>query len=142
MKKIIALKGKSRSGKTSTIKILHELLGENGFTQTEFTKIKYGDFIAVFSKNDKKIGITSTGDTYNLVLSALQNLINENKCNICVCACRTIDRITPGTKDAILEFSNYKPQFVEKTLDNNESTQETTNNKDAKLLPDSITKSI
>ncbi|MBL0287631.1 MAG: hypothetical protein IPQ19_09580 [Bacteroidetes bacterium] len=59
-------------------------------------------------------------------------MVNAN-CNICVCASRTFDRIPPGT-NAIIEFTNYSNQFVEKTVDDNDATQAATNMSDARKL--------
>lgn len=132
MPTIIALRGIGNTGKSSTIRILYDLLLENGFQQVNY--IDYGrDFSAIFSNNGQLIGITSSGDTYDLVHGRLQDLVNEN-CSICVCACRTYDRVPPGTNAAILEFENYENQFVEKTIDYNDATQAATNTENAQQL--------
>ena len=107
MNTIIALRGKGNSGKSTTIRLLYDILLQDGFQliQSNF-QIEGGDFIAVYSKMSNLIGITSSGDTYDLVYDHLQNLLNSN-CNICVSACRTFDRIPPGTNAAIIEFKNF-----------------------------------
>ena len=134
MRRIIALRGKGGSGKTTTIRLLHTLLLQNNFIliSTTFNPLK-GDFISIFSKNEKKIGIASSGDTYDLVHDRLQQLINAN-CTICICACRTFDLKKPGTNSAILEFTNYRNEFIEKTVDQTLSTIERTNSNDAQIL--------
>lgn len=134
MKTIIALRGKGNSGKSTTIRILHDLILSNGYQQISSNfRGDGGDFTAIFSKKGKLIGVTSSGDTYDLVHDHLQELVSSD-CDICVCACRTFDRIPPGTNAAIIEFTNYRNQFVEKTLDNNTATQRQTNMNDASTL--------
>lgn len=134
MKTIIALRGKGNSGKSTTIRILHGLLLLYGYQQNSSNlRVNGGDFTAIFSKNGRLIGITSSGDTYDLVHNHLQELVNAN-CEICVCACRTFDRVPPGTNSAIIEFTNYRNHFVEKTFDNNETTQDHTNMDNARTL--------
>ncbi|MBB6005431.1 hypothetical protein [Arcicella rosea] len=132
---IIALRGKGNSGKTTTIRILHNLLLANGYVQVRSNfSVNGGDFITIFSKKGKLIGVTSSGDTYDLVHDRLQEMVNAN-CNICVCACRTFDRSAkPGTNAAIIEFATYSNQFVEKTVDDNAATRPATNNSDAQNL--------
>jgi hypothetical protein len=134
MKTIIALRGRGNSGKSETIRILHSLLLQNNYQQvrSNFTPAG-GDFLTVFTKKEILIGITSSGDTYDLVHDRLQELVTSN-CSICVCACRTYDRVQPGTNAAVLEFKNYVNQFVEKTIDNNVTTRLNTNTSDAQNL--------
>lgn len=116
MKKIIALKGKGNSGKTTTIKALHGLLLQNDYQPVVGTlKILGGDFRAVLIKNGKLIGITSSGDTFDLVHNNLQNLISAD-CTLCVCACRTSDRRGHGSIAAINSFGHYQKQYVNKTV--------------------------
>jgi hypothetical protein len=134
MHTIIGLRGKGNSGKSSTIRILHQLLRQHGYNLIRTTfRIDGGDFISIFSNGNNLIGITSSGDTYDLVHEKLQELVDE-ACNIIICACRTFDRIPPGTNAAILEFTNYRNQFVEKTIDENPLTQPVTNDGDAQIL--------
>ncbi len=136
MKKIIALRGKGNSGKSSTLRILHDLLEDDkGFKKVwSKKKEKPMDFDAVFLKKDILIGITSRGDTYNYVHKHLQILV-DNKCIICVCACRTVDRKEPGTIAAIKEFKDYQHQFEDKIFNENYTKlHDTTNKNDAQKL--------
>ncbi len=134
MNTIIALRGKGNSGKSTTIRLLYDLLSQNSYQLISSNfHVNGGDFIAVFSKKGKLIGVTSSGDTYDLVHDRLQDLVNAN-CNICVCACRTFDRVPPGTNAAVIEFTNYRNQFVEKTHNGNAATQQITNMNDAQTL--------
>ncbi len=62
------------------------------------------------------IGITSSGDTFDLVHDNLEALINDG-CKLCVCACRTYDRYGQGTNAAIDTFlPNYQKQYIDKTV--------------------------
>lgn len=132
MKYIIALKGVGNSGKTTTIRILYNMMMGNGFQIVHDDFLERKDFSAVFQKNGKKIGITSSGDTYDLVHKKLAKLVAE-PCSICVCACRTFDRVPPGTNAAIAEFTEYSAIIIEKTVDNG-PTQNDSNGTDAGIL--------
>ncbi len=137
MKTIIALRGKGNSGKTTTIRILHDLLLTNDYAEVRSNfRVDGGDFITIFRKRNKLVGVTSSGDTYDLVHSRLQEMVDRD-CKICVCACRTFDRVPPGTNAAILEFQNYANEFIEKTVDGS-NRQSTTNSRDARILFDTI----
>lgn len=135
---IIALRGKHNSGKSATIRILHDLMPMKGYQLIRSTfKTKGGDFIAVFSKNGKLIGLTSSGDMYDLVHDRLMDLVNAD-CSICICACRTYDRVLPGTNAAVVEFTTYRNKFIEKAIDENQATQLMTNTKDANEILSTI----
>jgi phage tail sheath gpL-like len=58
----------------------------------------------------QRVGVTSSGDTYDLVHDRLTDLINA-KCDVCVCACRT----SGGTHTAIYNFTGYISHFEQKT---------------------------
>jgi hypothetical protein len=113
---IFALRGKGESGKSSTIRLLHVLFTQNNYrvVDTSFNP-QGGDFRTVFSKNNKLIGITSSGDTFDLVYNNLGFLISSG-CTICVCACRTYDRSGHGSNAAIDSFPNFQKQYVDKTV--------------------------
>lgn len=133
MKTIIALRGVGNSGKSTTICKFHDLMTAHGYTVVETNFVPGGgDFLAIFTKMGKKIGVTSCGDTYDLVADRLTDLINDG-CEICVCACRSYDR-GRGTNTAIAEFTSYHHQFVQKAVDRNPATQDATNDTDAQQL--------
>lgn len=131
MNTIIALRGAGETGKSTTIGKLRDLLTQHGYRETWYVPAG-GDFLAVFTKEGKKIGVTSSGDTYDLVADRLTDMVNDG-CEICVCACRSYDR-GRGTNTAIAEFTNYRHQFVQKTVDRNPATQDRTNDTDAQRL--------
>jgi hypothetical protein len=131
MKRIIALQGRGDSGKSTTIGILHDLLLSGGYTQVPGAFTPHGkDFIDVLTDGKRKIGITSSGDTYDLVHDRLQELITAG-CQVCICACRTADRIPPGTIAAVNSFSGYSPEFVQKTYAQNPNQEPSINASDA-----------
>src|SRR5690349_13956648 len=102
---IVALRGRGNSGKTNTIRRLHQLMIDNGYRLIETTfNAEKGDFRTVFQKKGKLVGITSSGDTYDLVHSNLSALIDAG-CIFCICACRTYDRYGEGTNAAIDDFA-------------------------------------
>lgn len=115
---IIALRGRGNSGKSQTIRVLHGLLLQNGYQQVRSSLGTTVDFTAVFKKRGKLIGITSAGDTFDLVHDRVQELVNDG-CEICVCACRTHDRGGHGTNAAIDTFANYQKRYIEKTISGN-----------------------
>jgi hypothetical protein len=131
---IFALRGRGSSGKTTTIRLLHELLIQNNYQilSTTFNS-QGGDFRTVFIKNDKKIGITSVGDTFDLVHDNLRSLIDDS-CTICVCACRTYDRSGQGTNAAIDSFTNFQKQYINKTIATSVAQEQVANQNDAQIL--------
>ena len=132
--KIIALKGRRDSGKTTTIKLLPNILTLNGYTQVPNKFKNYGDdFLDIYANGSKKVGITSSGDTFDLVNDRLTDLVNE-KCDICICACRTADRKPPGTIAATQNFSGYSNEYVLKTYAVGSNNQQTANQNDAQTL--------
>lgn len=130
---IIALRGIGNSGKSNTIRILHNLILNNGYQVIDSNFNLSSDFHSIFLIRGIRVGITSSGDNYDLVHDNLAILI-DNGCEICVCACRTYDRVPPGTNAAVEGFNNFDYQYVEKTYDNNVNTQTQTNTTDAQRL--------
>ena len=115
MSRIIALQGRGNSGKTTTINMLPTILVANGYTQVPGMYQQHGaDFLDVYENGIIRLGVTSSGDTYDLVHDRLIDLINAG-CTVCVCACRTRDNIPPGTIAAVNSFPGYIPTFIQKT---------------------------
>lgn len=134
MNMIIGLRGKGGSGKTTTIGKLFELLKKSGYEIESSSFVAIGtDFKAILIKNNIKIGLSSWGDSYDLVFNALKKLMDDD-CMICVCACRTYDRINPGTNAAITQFTDYKNKFIEKTNANKTTTIDEASSRDADIL--------
>lgn len=131
---IFALRGRGNSGKSTTIRLLHGLLNQNGYqiVSTTFNP-QGGDFRTVFTKNGKLIGITSSGDTFDLVHDNLEALINDG-CTICVCSCRNYDRSSQGTNAAIDSFTNFQKQYINKTIVASAIQEQQANQDDAQIL--------
>lgn len=135
MKKIIALKGKGNVGKSTTIRDeLYPLMLENGFEKIQSIGEPNTDIYAILEKDNIRYGITSSGDTYDHVINNLTDLNNEG-CQIMVCACRT----RGGTHTALKSF-DIPISFVNKQVgDSNNSTQlKMLNRQDAELIYNKI----
>ena len=130
---IIALRGIGGSGKSTTIRLLHNTLLQNNYELVSHPINNTGDFSAIFTKNGKIIGITSSGDTYDKVKSKLDALINA-QCIYCVCVCRTFDRAGHGTNAAIDSFTNFEKEYIEKTFENVVDQQSVVNQNDAQVI--------
>lgn len=108
MKKIIALQGKSNSGKTQTLKKLRDKLEESA----NHSKCIH-DTLSIHTMSDgTKIGIYLDGDVAEDVKNALAILINED-CDIIFCACRT----KGGTVHEVTKHINdtYEIQLIGKS---------------------------
>ncbi len=115
MSRIIALRGRGGSGKTTTINMLPAILVLNGYHQVPVMYRQYGsDFLDMYENGQVIVGITSSGDTYDLVYERLTDLVNAN-CNVCICVCRTRDNVHPGTIAAVNCFPGYTATFVQKS---------------------------
>jgi energy-coupling factor transporter ATP-binding protein EcfA2 len=133
--KIIALQGKANSGKTTTIHLLDGLLQKSSYKPLPDARKTFGaDFQDVYhSPSGDLIGVTSCGDTYDAVKDRLQDLVKW-KCILCICACRTYDRMPPGTVAATKSFPGYATEFIKKTVSSNPSNHGTDNAIDADIL--------
>tara|TARA_B100000508_G_C11465630_1_gene282066 strand:- start:15472 stop:15891 length:420 start_codon:yes stop_codon:yes gene_type:complete len=132
--KIIALRGRGCSGKTTTINMLPAILTSNGYTQVPNMYQNYGsDFLDVYEKGNTRVGLTSSGDTFDLVNDRLTELVGHG-CQICICACRTYDRVPPGTIAATQNFPGYQNECVDKTYANSADNQIIANQKDAAII--------
>ncbi|RZJ47457.1 MAG: hypothetical protein EOO19_09440 [Chryseobacterium sp.] len=130
MSRIIALKGRRNSGKTTTINLLPNILLANGYSRVAGMYQNHGsDFLDVFENGIQRVGVTSSGDTYDLVHDRLTDLINS-KCDVCVCACRT----SGGTHTAIYNFTGYTSHFEKKTYAGTPAQEPIVNAADANNL--------
>ena len=131
MKAIIALQGRHDSGKTTTLKKLHDALIKLGYTLIWSTKKPRGDFMAIFEKNGIFIGITSAGDDYEKVKNKLEELIKQ-KCSVCICACRSYGY----TVEVLEEFEQqgFSVHFQQKTVSETVTKQKSANSEDVQGL--------
>jgi len=89
MKKIIALKGKSNTGKTTSIKRIYEWIKNNYAIKIITPNTWSGDDIKTIIKVDGfVIGICSAGDEGSTVKSYMDEF-DKNRCDLILCACRT-----------------------------------------------------
>lgn len=134
MNTIISLRGVGNSGKTTTIRLLPQMLAAAGYNvvNSNYSPLG-GDFLAIYSKNNKLIGITSSGDTHDLVFDNLSTMVNQG-CEICLCACRTYDRVPPGTNAAIDSFTAYQRIDIGKTSVATPANEAAANAADAQRL--------
>lgn len=110
MNRIIALQGRGNSGKTTTINMLPAILLANGYRQVPGMYRPHGtDFLDVYENRIIRLGVTSSGDTYDLVHDRLTDLINAG-CTVCICACRT----SGGTHNSINGFTGYTATDIQK----------------------------
>lgn len=134
MKVILALRGIGNSGKTETITLLRSKMLSSDYERLPEKHEEHGkDFLDIMTKKGEKIGITSSGDNYDLVHDRLVTLTNE-KCKIIVCACRT----RGGTNEAIEEFDGYTDRYVEKTYEQDAMQHPRANRRDADRMLDEI----
>lgn len=103
---LLVLKGKGNSGKTTTIKNLYLTIIQAGGEPLQILSgdpvAEAGDFTVQLRLGALVIGITSAGDTYDLVSNHLNQLLDAS-CDYFVCACRSFDR-GRGTNTAVNEF--------------------------------------
>lgn len=135
MDTILALQGKSESGKSHCIRLLYDriVLMEGVIVIQTNINSGYKDFFAIISYNGKIIGITSAGDSYSILEKKLELFEKEN-CNIIVCACRSFDKGNHGTNSALRKFHNYKLEYIGKTFTDNSNNYFSVNQKDADRL--------
>jgi ABC-type multidrug transport system ATPase subunit len=127
MKSILALVGRSKVGKSTTIKSFYELIlskypdakvvGELNVTKVEVR--------VILSIHGKLVGIESRGDARKCVEYAL-DIFGKAKCDVIVCAKRT----SGGTCDAVREFSasqGYKITPIKKPIELTAAKQKTSN---------------
>lgn len=89
MKKIIALRGRSNIGKTSTIREVHGLLIKRYPNASSSYEIQgQGDIRMVLTINEGEIGIESQGDPGGRLKESLE-LFRQVGCHVIVCATRT-----------------------------------------------------
>jgi energy-coupling factor transporter ATP-binding protein EcfA2 len=134
-KTIFVLRGKSNVGKTTTIKILYELL-EKQYPQSTRNELILKkdhdgkiieDIKVIITINEIKIGIESQGDLGSRLPKSLKDFV-ENECEIIVCGARTWGK----TNDVINEYSKqFKIIWIRKEITMDTIYEETCNKQQA-----------
>ncbi len=148
--KIIALRGKENTGKTSSIKLFYKKLLKNEAKELlyvdEYGGVKYEDFYAIVSFKGKTIGITSYGDNGNVLAEPFKEFYNH-KCDIVVTACRV--RETDKGSLKFIRTQNSEIIYVEKIyienadeLPDNDEFIEKINDRQADILLNALEKAI
>lgn len=104
MKKIIALYGSGKKGKTSTLKkLIEEMRKDSSFSEEEEKAEQYlnDDERIICTYKNKKIAITTGGDTEDIIKENLA-FFEEHECDILVTATRTKGK----TVDYIEDYEN------------------------------------
>jgi hypothetical protein len=98
MPSIITLQGPPDSGKSTSIGMLLKSLPQQFNTDVILPRFRPNsiDFFTIVQINGVLVGITSYGDSYNLITQRCQPFIVAN-CQIIICAChlegRTVDAV-------------------------------------------------
>lgn len=108
-KHLIALRGKSGVGKSSTLHLLYKhLLAHPGTKPLHFEALgRRLDFIATLSIEGRTVGIFNRGDVPTTVEGLLGRLV-EAKCQVIVCAART-----KGEVEIVLKSQSRKYELLE-----------------------------
>lgn len=129
---IIALKGRQHSGKTSTLRLLEQVICNK---YTESVKILHEerdigcskDIFAVLEINGSlTVGIYSLGDYADAIKANLQTAISM-KCDIVFCACRIHGKTTDAVKS--FESSTIKVSLIRKIYESDKFKQDLANKK-------------
>lgn len=135
MKTIIALRGDQNTGKSTTIGMIYEELVDKGYNiiqgRRTYRNRPSHDFIAILKFNKIKIGITTYGDVPKVITAKIKVLVKA-KCEVIVCACHKTERGYGGYNHSITQFKDYKHMFLGKIINNEASTQNKTNQEQAK----------
>lgn len=106
IKVIIALQGKGDTGKTTTLKMLIEIIKQNGHVVTTLKQYKK-DIVIVAEINGKNIGVTTRGDFKSYLATDFAEF-EKWSCGLCVCACRckgdTVDFLKEQSKGNTLIY--------------------------------------
>lgn len=105
MKKVIALKGRSNIGKTSTLKLFNDMLTDNFPPVNIEHHIDGKDIRVVYTLHGGiKVGIETQGDPYSRLPDSL-GLFDRLGCKLIICACRS----SGATVEAV---ESLKPKYV------------------------------
>ena len=130
---ILALEGKPKCGKTTTLTIVHQLLLKRNYTQVpNIYKIdKHNDFIDIFLIGIEKVGIVSQGD-YVRGMHSIANHLKSLKslgCVKAICACTTSSKTA---KAQVMAYPVYT--FFNKEISDNLEEQIKLNEQDAQKI--------
>jgi hypothetical protein len=117
MKRVIALRGIGNTGKSSTLRMLYELLVTDYALSSNRINVRVEGLLnqsntsVIVSVNGVRIGIDSLGDRPDILAARLREL-EFNACAIIVCASRTAKQFTTVVAD--LERSGYEIEWIDK----------------------------
>ncbi|MBD2812347.1 hypothetical protein ID853_16030 [Xenorhabdus sp. Vera] len=143
MKKIFALKGSTRTGKTKTLKdhLLKKLATLSNSVPIYKSKDEGYDVTVIFVINNIRVGVSTGGDNAKIIDENVGYLIKE-ECEIIISATRT----KGGTIDAIKKLAGkeYLIEWINKsrTDNKNEQQQEELNKSDADIIFNEIKKIV
>lgn len=86
--KIIALYGRSNTGKTATLKKLIKTLEKSSVVHEDSRDYAKGDRCCVLEYMGKKVGVTSAGDDSGILEKAFDFMVGYN-CDLYICATHT-----------------------------------------------------
>ncbi|MCQ2974137.1 MAG: hypothetical protein MJ211_04935 [Bacteroidales bacterium] len=150
---VIGLKGDSNQGKTTTLKIVYQLLKfENEFEYHSFQFLgDYKDFRDILQIRGYKVGIVSQGDNVrdgkkNLSVDSHLRYFENEECDIVICACSIKGRKQEPQKD----IEKFEHIIIDKNKDEENKDEENKDeeNKDkvneeyAKKIIDELNKKI
>ncbi|WP_426575980.1 hypothetical protein ACP179_15450 [Xenorhabdus stockiae] len=139
-KKICALRGPSKTGKTTTLKsLLIKQLKDLNSAYAYKDEDKRYDVTVIFVINNIKVGVSTGGDNEKIIRENVGYLINE-KCDIIVSATRT----KGGTIDAIKELAGeeFPIAWIDKSRADIENKQQQLNKSDADIIFNEIKKIV
>ncbi|MBX9753464.1 MAG: hypothetical protein K2X80_01825 [Pseudomonadaceae bacterium] len=90
MNKISALWGAANSGKTSTLKLVHEklqVISSGNIAEISISNTD-SDIRDIFTISGKRVGIETQGDPNSRLKESLE-LFKKYECNYIICACRS-----------------------------------------------------
>lgn len=138
-KKVIALRGVAKIGKSRTIKRVYDLLKSKYKSATrEYEKISATDVRVVLTINGAKIGIESQGDPGGRLEESL-SLFVKVACTVIICATRTRGQ----TVDAVDKLQpSYEVVWLQQNVKSIASEQEASNDAMAKRILGDVEKAI
>lgn len=137
--RIIALRGRGGCGKSKTIIRLRGLLIKAEFKSNgKLFNPKTKDFVDILERENTIIGITSSGDSEDILERHIERMLDFNP-QLIVCACRT-----SGKTNAFIDRTsgNNALYFEKQVEDKNPELQEQVNANDANTLFNQIISEI